>query len=303
MAKFTIPKEEYLHSGHAGCPGCGAALVLRYALKALGPNTVLNVPAGCMAVIGSMWPRHAYGVSMVDHAFECTGAVSSGIKAALEMKGKDDVTVLGMAGDGGTVDIGLQALSGAVDRGTDFIYLMYDNEAYMNTGVQCSGATPAGAWTTTTPQGKKRELDHMVLERKKKIMDMMVANGIVYGATVNIAYPEGFISKMKKAKEIRGPKFIHSISPCTPGWRFDSSKTIEVAQLATQTNIFPLYEVEDGEYKLTKEISDKKKKPVEEYLRVQGRFKHLDEDSVQEFQQMIDEEYEDLLHKIECSQR
>lgn len=298
MAKFTIPVEEFVHHGHGACPGCGSVLALRYALKALGPRTIINVPAGCMAVVGGTWPRYSFKVPMVDHAFECTAAVSSGIRAALKMKGIEDVNVLAFAGDGGTVDIGLQALSGAVDRGTDFIYIMYDNEAYMNTGIQCSGCTPVGAWTTTTPAGKQCVLD---MPSKKKIMDMMVDNGIVYGATVNIGYPEDFIKRVKRASEFEGPKFIHALCPCPPGWRIDTGKTIELAKLATQTNVFPLYEVERGKYRITREI--KKRKPVADYLTLQGRFRGLSESLAARIQQMVDADYEELIKKVECSKR
>ncbi len=206
----------------------------------------------------------------MDHAFECTAAVSSGIRAALDKKGVEDVTVVGWAGDGGTVDIGLQALSGAVDRNTDFLYVMYDNEAYMNTGIQCSGSTPCGAWTTTTPGGK-----HIQQRKgKKPIMEMMIANGIVYGGTVSVAYPEDFIRTIRRAKSIPGPKFIHAYSPCPSGWRMDPRKAIEVSRLAVRTGVFPLYEFQEGRYRFTKEI--KKRKPVEEYLRLQGRFEAPD---------------------------
>ncbi|MFP4169949.1 MAG: thiamine pyrophosphate-dependent enzyme [Methanomassiliicoccales archaeon] len=297
MAKLTLPKEEYLHHGHNACPGCGAPLALRYTLKALGPRTVINVPAGCTPVIAGVFPRYSFKIPMVDHPFECTGAVSSGIRAGLDTQGVEDATVLGWAGDGGTVDIGLQALSGAVDRGTDFVYLMLDNEAYMNTGIQCSGATPMGAWTTTTPTGKRCEIN---VQRKKRIMDMMVANGIVYGATVNIAYPEDFVKRVRKAKEIEGPAFIHALSPCSPGWRVNSAKTVEIARLATKSNMFPLYEVEQGEYRLNKEI--KKKVPVSEYLKMQGRFRRLDQATIDRIQEMVDREYEELMRKVSCSQ-
>jgi 2-oxoisovalerate ferredoxin oxidoreductase beta subunit len=296
MAKLPLPKEEYIYRGHAACPGCGAPLAMRYTMKALGPRVIMNVPAGCTAVIGGVWPRTAFKFDMMDHAFESTGAISSGIRAALDAKGIEDVTVLAWAGDGGTVDIGLQALSGAVDRGTDFIYVMMDNEAYMNTGIQCSGSTPIGAWTTTTPLGKKCEI---ILQRKKKIMEMMVANGIVYGATVNVAYPEDFVKRVKKATEFEGPKFIHALSPCAPGWRVDTAKTVEVARLATQTNMFPLYEVERSEYRLTKTI--KERKPVSEYLKTQGRFRQVSENMANKIQAMVDDEYEELLRKVEQS--
>jgi 2-oxoisovalerate ferredoxin oxidoreductase beta subunit len=295
--KLTIPQEEYIAPGHSACPGCGEPLAMRYLLKALGPRTVINVPAGCCAVIPGVWPRYAVKVPFVDHAFECTAAVSSGIKAALEKKGMDDITVVGWAGDGGTVDIGIQALSGAVDRDTDFLYVMYDNEAYMNTGIQCSGATPCGAWTTTTPGGKH------VQKRmgKKKILEMMIANGIVYGATVSVAYPDDFIRTIRKAKDIKGPKFIHAYSPCPSGWRMDPRKSIEVSRLAVRTGSFPLYEYQDGKYSFTKEI--KKRKPVEEYLRLQGRFRHLTPADVAEVQALVDREYEELVAKVGASGR
>jgi len=291
-SRFTIPRDELMYPGHSACPGCTEPLALRYLLKALGPRTIINVPAGCCAVIPGVWPRYALGVPMIDHAFECTAATSSGIRAALDKKRMSDVTVVGWAGDGGTVDIGLQSLSGAVDRGTDFIYVMYDNEAYMNTGVQCSGATPCGAWTTTTPVGK----DIVQRRGKKRIMDMMVANGITYGATVNIAYPEDFVTRVRIAKATPGPKFIHAFTPCPSGWRMDPSKSVEVAQTATRTGMFPLYEYRGGRYQFTKEI--KNRKPVEEYLRLQGRFRHLSPAQVAEVQLMVDREYEELRSKM-----
>lgn len=295
--RFTIPRGELMYPGHSACPGCGEPLAMRYLLKALGPRTVINLPAGCCAVIPGVWPRFALGVPVIDHAFECTAATSSGIKAALDKKGMDDITVVGWAGDGGTVDIGLQSLSGAVDRGTDFLYVMYDNEAYMNTGVQCSGSTPCGAWTTTTPAGK----DIVQRRGKKKIMEMMVANGIVYGATVNIAYPEDFIERVREANKFRGPKFIHAYTPCPSGWRMDPKRTIEVASLATRTGVFPLYEYREGRYSFTKEI--KNRKPVEEYLRLQGRFRHLTPAQVAEVQRQVDLEYEELRARVEVGRR
>jgi 2-oxoisovalerate ferredoxin oxidoreductase beta subunit len=296
MPKFTIPKEEYVYKGHSACPGCGTPLALRYALKALGPKTVLNFPAGCGGVILGVWPGYAMKVPVVDNAFECTAAVSNGLRAGFEVKGVDDAYVVGWAGDGGTVDIGLQALSAAVDRNSNIIYVMLDNEAYMNTGIQRSGCTPVGAWTTTTPVSEGKGYN---LTPKKRIMDMMVANGIAYGATVNVAYPEDFVARMRKAKDIKGTKFIHALAPCPAGWRADPSKSIEIGRLATQTGTFPLYEVDQGKYSLTKEI--KKRKPMEDYLKLQGRFRHLQKDAIAEIQKMVDEEYERLLYKVKVT--
>ncbi|MDD1746505.1 MAG: thiamine pyrophosphate-dependent enzyme [Methanomassiliicoccales archaeon] len=292
MPRLTLPKDELVSKGHSGCAGCGATLLARLCLKALGPKTIINSPACCWSVVQGVWPRAALKVPVIDHAFECTGAVSSGIRAALDAKGIDDVIVVGWAGDGGTVDIGLQALSGAVDRRTDFIYIMYDNEAYMNTGIQCSGCTPLYAWTNTTPGGKNQEWKQVA---KKPIMEMLISNGIAYGATVSIAYPEDLVTKVKKAKTIRGTKFIHALSSCPPGWKIPSSKSVEVARLATQTGIFPLYEYENGAYVLNKDV---KTKPVEEYLMSQGRFKHLTPAMIAEVQRRVDEDYAAL--KAKC---
>lgn len=296
MAKFTIPKEEYLHKGHSACPGCGTPLALRYALKALGPRTVLNFPAGCGGVILGVWPAYALKVPVVDNAFECTAAFASGIKAGFEVADEEGVNVVGWSGDGGTVDIGIQALSAAVDRKADIIYVMLDNEAYMNTGIQRSGCTPVGAWTTTTPVVGGKGYN---LTPKKRIMDLMVVNGISYGATVNVAYPEDFVARMQKAKGIRGPRFIHVLAPCTPGWRIDPSKSVEIARLATQTGVFPLYEVDNGRYSLTKEI--RKRKPMEEYLKLQGRFRHLTKEAVAEIQKAVDDEYDALLNRVKVT--
>ncbi|MGD1061583.1 MAG: thiamine pyrophosphate-dependent enzyme [Methanomassiliicoccales archaeon] len=293
MPKFTIPREELVSKGHSGCAGCGATLLARYALKALGPKTVINVPACCWAVVQGVWPRAAMKVPVIDHAFECTGAVSSGIRAALDIKGIEDINVVGWAGNGGTVDIGLQSLSGAIDRRTDMIYIMYDNEAYMNTGIQRSGSTPLYAWTNTTPGGTSNSWNPTP---KKRILDMLIVNGIVYGATASIAYPEDLIAKLQKAKKIKGPKFIHALASCPPGWKIESSKSVEIARLATQTGVFPLYEYADGKYTMTKEV---KNKPVEEYLKPQGRFKHLTTDMIDEIQKNVDEDYAALKSRCE----
>ena len=285
--QFPLPKEEYMYPGHSACPGCGEPISMRMLLKALGPDTIMNVPAGCCAVIPGVWPTYSLKIPLIDHAFECTGAVSSGIRAALDHFGKEDVTVVGWAGDGGTADIGLQSLSGGVDRGTDMLYIMYDNEAYMNTGNQCSSATPCGANTTTTPGGKSHQ------RTKKDVMKMMIANGIVYGASLNPAFPEDFMEKVVTAKGIRGPKFLHILSPCPSGWKFDPRNTIKIARLATETGVFPLYEYRNGETIFTKDL--KNRKPLEEYLRLQGRFKHLSQADVEGMQRVLDESIQKLL--------
>jgi pyruvate/2-oxoacid:ferredoxin oxidoreductase beta subunit len=293
LAKLTIPKEELLIPGHMGCLGCGGALAMRYVLKALGKRTIVSVPACCWAILSGIFPNTCIRVPMVNTAFETTGASVSGIRAALDALGIEDVNVLGFAGDGGTLDIGIQALSGAVERGHDIIYVCYDNEAYMNTGIQRSSGTPEGAWTTTTPVG---ETQAWKKGPKKNMVEIMVAHKIPYTATASVAYPEDLIKKVTKAKEIKGPKYIHIFAPCPTGWRMAPGKSVEIARLAVQTCAFPLYEVENGIYNISKKP---KKKPVTEYLKMQGRFKHMPSDLVEKFQKNIDKEWELLLKKEE----
>ena len=284
--KLSIPDIEIMSPGHMACQGCGATLAFRYALKALGRETIVTIPACCWSVIDGPFPYSSAGVPVFHAAFETAASTASGIKAALEIKGISNVSVLAWAGDGGTMDIGIQALSGAVERGEDIIYVCYDNEAYMNTGIQRSSSTPYGAWTTTTP------VDNFKNRPKKNMVGIMVAHKIPYTATANIAFPEDFIAKLKKAKSIKGPKFLQIISPCPVGWKFPSQLTIKIAKLSFETSIFPIYEVEDGRYSIKK---PSKKKGVREYLSLQGRFGHLTEDTINEIQQNIDREWENLL--------
>lgn len=271
--------------GHLACPGCGAALAMRYSLKALGRETVVVIPACCWTIIAGPFPYSSLEVPLYHTPFETAASAASGIKAGLEKRGKD-WTVLAWAGDGGTFDIGLQALSGACERNDDIIYVCYDNEAYMNTGIQRSSATPLKAWTTTTP--KKHPKDRP----KKDMMKIMAAHRIPYGATCSVAYPEDLINKLEKAKDIEGTKFIHILSPCPPGWKMPSEISLEVSRLAVNTKVFPLYEIEGGEkYSITKEP---KGGPVKEYLELQGRFRHLSKDDIKLIQQNVDAEWERL---------
>jgi len=289
MTRPTIPLEEGACPGNLACPGCGANLVMRYLLKALGRNVILSIPACCYAVIPGYYPSTSLTVPTIFTAFEATGASISGLRAAMDVKGIKDVTVVGFAGDGGTADIGLQALSGAAERGEDAIYVMYDNEAYMNTGIQRSSATPEGAWTTTTPGGKKQLWKREV---KKNMMEIMIAHRIPYAASVSVGFPEDFIRKLQQAKREKGLRFIHALSPCPPGWRYDPAKTIEIARLAVETHIFPLFEVRHGKYIITRKG---KGLPVEEYLCKQGRFSHLTADDIQKIQRNVDVAWELLL--------
>jgi pyruvate ferredoxin oxidoreductase beta subunit len=283
-----FPREECLLKGHAACAGCGPAISLRLLFKALGKKVMLVVPACCTTVIQGSYPYTSFAVPLQNVLFESTGAVASGVEAALRVRKLDDITVVGWAGDGGTVDIGIQALSGAAERGTNFIYICYDNEAYGNTGMQRSGATPYGAWTTTTPFGKK--------ERKKDMPLIMAAHKIPYVATACTSYPVDFVAKLRKAKDIRGTKYIHLLAPCPTGWRYDTSKTVEMGRLAVQTGMWVLYEIEDGRFRLSSPsdrlVDKSRRKPVEEYLALQGRFRGLSEEDTERIQKWVDEDWE-----------
>jgi len=283
-----LPKEEYWLPGNAACAGCGAAVAIRLAQKALGPRTVFVIPACCSSVIQSAFPFTAFATPCLNIAFEAAAAASSGVVAAYETRGLKDVTVLAWAGDGGTVDIGLQALSGAAERGTNFIYVCYDNEAYGNTGFQRSGASPYGSRTTTTPTGKK--------EHKKDVPMIMAAHGIPYVATACVSYPLDFVSKLRKAKEMVGTKYIQILTPCPPGWRFSTEKTVEMGRLAVQTGIWALFEIEHGKFKFSSPsaalVEKTRRKPVEEYLKEQGRFDLLTPQDVEEIKRWIDDTWE-----------
>jgi len=280
---------ELMCSGHVGCPGCGATIAMRFMLKALGEKTVMVLPACCWSVIAGPFPQSSLKIPVIHTAFETGGATASGVRAALDMRGDEDTTVITWAGDGGTFDIGFQALSGAVERNENFIYICYDNEAYMNTGIQRSSSTPYGAWTTTTSGSDWKKL------RKKNIVEALVAHRIPYAATANIAYPEDLVRKVKKAKEVKGSRFLHIYASCPTGWRIPSEMSIKIARMAVQTNIFPLYEVENG---VNYTINVKPREYlVREYFKLQGRFRHLSEEDLDQIQAMVNEDWELLLRK------
>jgi len=287
--ELNVLDEEYMYPGHVACPGCGAAIAMRFLLKTLGNKTVIILPACCWSVIAGPYPQSTLKVPIIHSAFETGGAVASGVRAALDIKGDTETTVVTWAGDGGTFDIGFQALSGAVERNEDFIYVCYDNEAYMNTGIQRSSSTPYGAWTTTTPGTEWKKM------RKKNIVEALVAHRIPYAATASIAFPEDLISKIKKAKEIKGSRFLHIYATCPTGWRIPSEISVKIARMAVQANIFPLYEVENG---LKYTINYKPKEyPIKEYFKLQGRFKHLTDRDFEYIQEMVDEDWQLLLRK------
>jgi len=284
-------QRELMTGGHLACPGCGGAMAMRMALKAMGPDTVVMIPACCWAVIPGAFPYSNMKVPLLHMAFETTGAVISGIRAALDIQGKTETQVMGWAGDGGTFDIGIQSMSAAAERNENVIYVCYDNEAYMNTGIQRSGATPKYTWTTTTPT------DHPKDVRKKNIDRIMAAHGIPYLATTSPAYPHDLMMKFKKAREIKGFRFIHILSSCTAGWKVDSAQSIEVMRRATDCKMFPIYEVEDGE-RYTINI-EPKGIPVKDYLSMQGRFRHFTDEQINETQKQVDKDWKWLVKNSE----
>ncbi|MGV9203945.1 MAG: thiamine pyrophosphate-dependent enzyme [Promethearchaeia archaeon] len=292
---MDVREEELIYPGTRACAGCAMALAYRMALKALGPKTITTVPASCLTVLHGMQGFCSTKISVLHTPFATTGASASGIIASLEEKGLDEeVTVVAFAGDGGTADIGIQALSGAAERGTNFIYACYDNEAYMNTGVQRSGSTPWGAYSTTTPGGKK--------QRKKDMPRIMEAHGIPYVATTCASYPLDLYEKFQKAKEIKGPKYIHIFAPCAPGWGFDPKDTINVGKLAVQTGFWPLYEVINGKFILSqkskKYLKKEKRKPIQKYLGAQKRFSVISEAQVEEYKQYIDNLWNEIQRRV-----
>lgn len=281
-----IPEEELLAKGSNSCSGCGAILALRHILKACGKNTIATIATGCMSVVTMPYPHTSWYINCVHSAFENAAATASGISRALKMQ-KKDAKVIAIAGDGGTLDIGIQALSGALERKEKITFICYDNEAYMNTGIQRSGATEKFTETTTTPYGSKI---HGKLEFKKPMPFIIAAHNIPYVATANIAYPLDLINKVKKALELQ-PSYVQILCPCIPGWKIPSDSTIDIAKLAFETNFYPLYEIENNKIKLTK---NENSKSIKEYLKLQGRFKNLNEKEIQELQDYIDEQYKKL---------
>ena len=294
MAKTTIKdiianpesRREYFLPGNSTCQGCGLDMALRWAMKALGQNTVMVSPASCSNVVTGLWPKSAPDWPYFNMAFAGAAAAATGMKHGLITKGKGDYNVLVWAGDGGTTDIGLQGLSGAAERNEDIIYVCYDNEAYQNTGNQRSSSTPHGGVTTTTPYGK---------ERYKKNLPMIVAaHNVPYIATASVGDPLDLYDKFMKAKKIKGFRYIHILAPCPPGWRYPAEETIQQSKMIVDTGVFPLFEIENGYLTLSgksKRLHDKsKRKPIGEYFnkKNQGRFKMVDEKILGELQMDTD---------------
>ncbi len=302
-APKLVDKEEFFCSGHRACQGCGEALAIRLMCKALGKDTVIANATGCMEVIATPYPATAWTLPWIHVAFPCAAAVGAGVEAGLKVLRRKGVNpdryikTVTIGGDGGTVDIGLQALSGAMERGHDMLYVCFDNEAYMNTGIQRSSATPFGASTTTAPAGKA-SIGNKTW--KKNVPEIMVAHNIPYVATASPSYPIDFMNKVKKARAIQGPTYIHCLSVCPTGWRAKSEECIKLGRLAVETGVFPLYEVENGVYRLTVETPDPLR-PVTDYIKAQGRFRHLTPDEIRTIQRRVNLEYRKLMNKVEHS--
>ncbi|MFX1299933.1 MAG: thiamine pyrophosphate-dependent enzyme [Promethearchaeota archaeon] len=296
-----LPRDEYIELGHAACAGCGATIAIRHALKALGDNTILTVPACCMSVIQGLFPKNALHLPVLNTAFETAGAAASGIAAGLKFMGKEkDINVMAWAGDGGTYDIGIQALSGAAERQTNFIYTCYNNESYGNTGQQRSGATPYGAFSTTTPIIGKQE-------HRKPMARIMAEHGIPYTASISAAYPRLVYDTYSKAKDIVGTRFIEVHAMCPTGWRCATWDSVKFGKLAVETGIWIMWEKEGDEWRFlgrSKQIAEGKvqRKPMMDYLKPQGRFRTLIKDSkrVREFERGIEREWNILKQKVSC---
>lgn len=284
---------ERLVSGHRLCAGCGASIAVRQIFLGTKDPIVAGSATGCLEVATTIYPYTAWNVPFIHNAFENVAATMSGIETAyraLKKKGKikENIKFIAFGGDGGTYDIGIQSLSGMLERGHNILYVCYDNEAYMNTGIQRSGATPYGASTTTAPAGKVLPGK---LQLKKDLTAIAVAHKIPYAAQATIFYWKDLVNKATKALSVEGPSFINVLSPCPRGWRFPQEKTLEISKLAVETGVWPLIEIENGTWRFT--YKPAQKKPVVEWLKAQGRFKHLFDEKnkhlIEEIQKQVDE--------------
>jgi pyruvate/2-oxoacid:ferredoxin oxidoreductase beta subunit len=289
-----ISEDKLLHCGHAACAGCGPAINVRHVLDGLAAakpesKIVLVIPASCWTIIAGVWPVNAFGVTVHLTPFASAAAEASGIKAALRLQGHGDTQVVVWAGDGGTCDIGFSGVSAAAERNEDVIYVLNDNEAYMNTGVQKSGATPEGAWTTTTPSSNPRH------GQKKDIAAIMAAHHVPYVATLalgSVPMLKDFRAKVTLAAELQGFRFLHILGPCPPGWRYPTAQSTELARLAVESRTFPLLECDHGSWRVT--LDPKHPVPVSEYLAAQGRFSQLGPEEIETIQRHVDARWAEI---------
>ena len=293
----VLSEERLLFPGHAACAGCGPAINVQHVLGGLaaakpGGRIVLVIPASCWTIIAGVYPVNAFGVTVHLTPFASAAAEASGIKAGLRLRGRDDTTVVVWGGDGATADIGFSGVSAAAERNEDFVYVLNDNEAYMNTGVQQSGATPEGAWTTTTPEGSP------TARRKKDMARIMAAHGIPYVATLaagSVPTLKDYRAKVARAAEHSGFRFLHVLGACPPGWRYPTDRSVDVARLAVESRYFPLVECDEGRWRITHR--PRHPVPVREFLEAQGRFAHLTSEQIDVIQAHVDERWE-LLEEL-----
>ena len=293
---LNLTEEEFIYPGNRACSGCGLSILYRIGLKALGRDCIFVVPPSCLTVMQGLYPIAATQMPILNGTFASTAAIATGVRAAMKRLRKK-TQVVAWAGDGGTSDIGIQALSGALERNEDIIYICYDNEAYMNTGVQRSGTTPQGGLTTTTPYSGKKETS-------KNVPDIVAAHNPAYIATCSASYPLDFHDKLLKAKEIRGLKYLHIQTPCPPGWGCDERMTVKIGKMAIECGLFDLYEIENGKKNLSepsqKLLKKDKLRPVQDYLQMQTRFKALSKEQISTMQEKIDRKWE--AYRQEASQ-
>jgi pyruvate ferredoxin oxidoreductase beta subunit len=286
---LNLTEEEFVYPGNRSCAGCGLSMLYRIGLKAIGRDAILVVPPSCLTVMQGLYPIASTQLSVLNVTFASAASAASGVRAALRARGNEHTRVVAWAGDGGTADIGIQALSGAIERGEDFLYICYDNEAYMNTGIQRSGTTPRGAVTANTSIHGKRE-------RSKDLPAIIAAHSPAYVASCSAAYPTDFHDKIRKALGLTGLKYIHVHTPCPSGWGIEERLTVTIGKLAVETGLYVLYEIEDGEMKLSppsaKLLAKKKLPPVSDYLRPQARFRSLPAAAAEKLQQEVDARWE-----------
>lgn len=281
--------EDLLSPGNSACLGCHAELALRTTLRVLGPNTILAIPPGCMGGIGVVGFEGGSGtkIPVFFPLLDNTSAMLAGIKRTYRRQGRDDIHVVAFVGDGGTADVGFQSLSGAAERGENIIYICYDNEAYMNTGIQRSGTTPKWSWTQTTPVGQGSRGKS---QKGKDLPMIMAQHGIPYVATANPSFLPDYIAKLKKAMQVKdGMSYIHLYSGCPTGWKFPTEKTIEVGRIAVETNLYPLWECENGKFRITYEAG--RRRPIGDYTKSMQKYAHLTDAEIAELQETVDKNY------------